>query len=346
MVAAGALLVTLGRSHPVPSQAVPAPIEPAPVAAPAQSLASPPLAAIDVSPRGQRVDLDTPVWAELERDADRPQVERSFSIDPPSAGRFEWLDARSFRFVPERWLPGRVYSVRAGGTSWQFRTRIPPPAAIEPGNGRPIVLSFDDGPHDRRQADQLLDLLATHGAKVLFFPTGRWARQREDFVERAARDGHRVCNHTLNHKNLTLPSVTEAEIRFEIQNGASDGRCRYFRPPLLGVDRRVERIARELGYVLYYWDVDSRDWQDTPAEDVENLVLGAARPEAVVLLHMHAAGTLRALPRILERLRGAGYVVTHEGTKPPRSPIANTGMAESVYPDDEALARSASPTAL
>jgi peptidoglycan/xylan/chitin deacetylase (PgdA/CDA1 family) len=345
--AGGALLVSHARS-PRPSAAPPAAAAAAEQASalPVVESQSPPLVAVDFSPRGVRVDLDTPVWAELERDADRPRVERSFSIDPPSAGRFEWLDARSFRFVPERWLPGRVYRVRAGGMSWQFRTRVPPPAAIVPGEGRPIVLSFDDGPHDRRQADRLLDTLAAHGAKVLLFPTGRWARQRKDWVERAVRDGHRVCNHTLSHKNLTLPSVTDAEVRYEIENGAGDGSCRYFRPPLLGVDRRVERIARELGYVLFYWDIDSRDWQDTPAEDVENLVLGAAKPGAVVLLHMHAAGTLGALPRMLERLQGAGYVITHEGVSPPRSPLASTGRAESVIPDDEALARSKSPTPL
>jgi peptidoglycan-N-acetylglucosamine deacetylase len=319
-VAAGALLVSLAR--PDSSFAVPpAPIGEAP-AAPARPPSSPAAAALDVSPRGQRVALDTPVWAELDGDLDRGSVERSFSIDPPTAGRFEWLDMRSFRFVPERWLPGRVYRVQAGGTSWQFRTRIPPPEAIVPGEGRPIVLSFDDGPHERRQADRLLDVLAAHGAKVLFFPTGRWARQRPDFIERAVREGHRVCNHTLSHRNLTLPPITEAVIRSEIENGAGDGTCRYFRPPLLGVDARVERIARELGYELYLWDVDSRDWEDTPAEDIENIVLAGAKPGAVVLLHIHAAETQRALPRMLERLRGAGYVVTHEGTKPPPSPLA------------------------
>ncbi len=198
-----------------------------------------------------------------------------------------------------------------------------------PGEGKPIVLSFDDAPSYPQQADRLLDVLREHDAKVLFFPVGRWARQRKDWVARAVREGHRVCNHSFSHENLTLPGVTEAKIRSEIEKGASDGNCRWFRPPALGVDGRVERIAKQLGYSIYLWDVDSRDWEDAPAEDVENLVLAGARPGAVVLLHMHAAGTWAALPRLLRRLRAAGYLVTHEGSSPPKNLLLSTGTAES-----------------
>jgi peptidoglycan/xylan/chitin deacetylase (PgdA/CDA1 family) len=329
LIAAGMGILLVARARVPASSAPPAHAERALLVAPSASAQppKPPPAAALVSPKGRRVALDTPLFARFDVHIDKTSVE--LALEPSAEGRLEWLSASELRFVPAGWRAGREYRVRLtgralGGTplepsEWRFRTRVPAPESIVPGEGKPIVLTFDDGPHKQRQADRLLDVLRDHGARAVFFPTGRWAKTRPDWVARAVREGHRVCNHTLSHKNLTEPWMTESEIRREIAGGAGDGTCRWFRPPLLGTDARVERIAKELGSELYLWDVDSRDWEDAPAEDVENLVLANARPNAVVLLHIHAEGTHKALPSILTRLEAAGYELTHEGTKPPAS---------------------------
>lgn len=331
MLATAVVVVLVARARsPARAHAVPPSSPPASASALAAPSASAPahprpLAAARVSPHGRRVTLDTPLFARFDVAVDRTTLD--LAIEPRAEGKVEWLSPSELRFVPTRWTAGREYRVRLAARTldgtpfqppeWRFRTRVPAPEAIAPGDGKPIVLTFDDGPHKQHQADRLLDVLRDHGARAVFFPTGKWAKTRPDFVARAAREGHRVCNHTLSHKNLTEPWMTDAEIRKEIAGGAGDGTCRWFRPPLLGTDARVERIAKELGYELYLWDIDSRDWEDAPAEDVENLVLSQAHPNAVVLLHIHAAGTQKALPSILTRLKAAGYVLTHEGTKPP-----------------------------
>jgi peptidoglycan/xylan/chitin deacetylase (PgdA/CDA1 family) len=117
-----------------------------------------------------------------------------------------------------------------------------------------------------------------------------------------------VCNHTYSHQNLRLPNLTEDDIRREIAKGAGAGTCPLFRPPMRAYDARVERIVAEMGYTMYLWDVDSRDWEDLPAEDMVNRILKRARPGSVVLFHMHSAETLKALPLLIPRLRKAGYV--------------------------------------
>jgi len=104
--------------------------------------------------------------------------------------------------------------------------------------------------------------------------------------------------------------MTEARIREEIEGGATDGDCKLFRPPLMGYDGRVERVASELGYELYLWDIDSRDWEGAPADDVTHAVLRGARPDAVVLFHIHANSTFSALPSLAQQLRAAGYVLS------------------------------------
>jgi peptidoglycan-N-acetylglucosamine deacetylase len=333
---AGALLAISFEREPAPLLRLTLPEVPAQPA-----LHDPPSEAVvhatEVAPLGIRVAPVEPLLVRFDAEVDRVAVERGLELDPPSGGRFDWPDARTLRFVPDGWRQGRTVRVRLSAEgvapqSWHFRAGIPEPPGIAPGRGQPIVLSFDDGPERPRDADRLLDLLAQNDARVLFFPSGRWARTRPDWVARAVREGHRICNHTFSHKKLTESWMSDADIRFEIENGASDGSCRYFRPPMMAAGARVERIARELGFELFYWDVDSRDWEDAPAEDVENLVLARARPGAVVLLHMHARGTLRALPSLLERLRGAGYRLTHEGSRPPAPPVVGEGGSET-YPE-------------
>jgi peptidoglycan/xylan/chitin deacetylase (PgdA/CDA1 family) len=271
---------------------------------------------VSLQPVGERVELDAEIRVEISEAV--PDADLSVRVEPPTPTRRRWTSPTTLAVQPlPRWRAGRAHRVTVSVSSHPhveavFRTQIPPPLAITPGEGQRLILTFDDGPHRRRQADKLLDTLALHDAKAIFFPTGKWARGRPDWVARAVKEGHWVCNHTYSHRNLTLPPITEQDIVFEIQNGAGDGKCKLFRPPLMAIDDRVKRIVAELGYQMFLWDIDTRDWEDTPAEDVENFVLGRAKPDGVVLLHIHSEGTERALPNLLKRLTEAGYRLTHE----------------------------------
>lgn len=270
-----------------------------------------------ILPAGERVAIDAPLLIRFDGPVPESLRENSLSIEPAPSVAPRFVDDRTLELRPDRWRSGTVYSVNValGGHDLAragFRTLVPPPKSVQPGDGARIVLTFDDGPQDRRQATQLLDLLKSLQIKALFFPSGRWLKKRPDFAERARLEGHRICNHTLSHINLTDSFITERRIRFEIANGATDGECRLFRPPLLGVDKRVERIAHELGFEIFLWDVDSRDWEGAPAEDIANRVLSLAHPNAIVLFHMHAKATFEALPFIAARLREAGYVLSHD----------------------------------
>ncbi|HMR07085.1 MAG TPA: polysaccharide deacetylase family protein [Polyangiaceae bacterium] len=271
---------------------------------------------VSLAPAGERVELGEEIRVEISEAV--PDADVLVRVDPPTPTRRRWINPTTLAVQPlPRWRAGRAHRVTVSVSAHPhvevlFRTQVPPPLAITPGEGKRLLLTFDDGPHRRRQADQLLDMLAKHDAKAIFFPTGKWARGRPDWVARAAKAGHWVCNHTYSHRNLTLPPITEADIVFEIENGASDGKCKLFRPPLMAFDDRVQRIVERLGYQMFLWDIDTRDWEDTPAEDVENFVLSRAKPDGVVLLHIHSEGTHQALPNLLERLTAAGYRLTHE----------------------------------
>jgi peptidoglycan-N-acetylglucosamine deacetylase len=306
-----------GASVPFDSalRAEPAPARPLPAEAPATGaeLFAPRI--VEAMPHGAQVPLAAPLVVRFDRDVPVSVRARVLALEPAVAGETRWLGARVLEFRPEHWRAGRTEHVRiavpgAEPSEWAFRARVPMPTEVAPGNGARLVFTFDDGPNDLVEANRLLDLLSELDVRAVFFPTGRWAAGRPDWVARAMHDGHRICNHTLNHVNLTAPWMSEERIRKEIRGGAGDGTCKLFRPPLMGFDRRVERIARELGYELYLWDIDSRDWEGGPAEDVMATVLAHAKPESVVLFHMHANNTRAILTPLVERLRALDYVLS------------------------------------
>ncbi|MCS6899681.1 MAG: polysaccharide deacetylase family protein [Myxococcales bacterium] len=275
-------------------------------------------------PEAGRIDPRTPVWARFGVDVDRASVEANFRLEPPAAGSFSWLDNRTVLFQPQQPLAyGVLHRAFVAGsaldgtplspTSWVFRPLIPPPLRVTPGQGAPVVFTFDDGTHDMQQAWSLLSLLRQYEVKAILFPTGRWARAHPDYIERALHDGHRLCNHSETHARL--PRLTDEQIAQEILGGAGHGSCDLFRPPSMDLSKRVEKIAASLGYRIYLWDVDSRDWEGLYPEDITHRILARVKPHAVLLFHMHAWGTLEALPPLFARLRSEGYLLTYEGVR-------------------------------
>ncbi len=275
----------------------------------------------DLSPQG-RVTLAEPIRVRFDRAVDRRSVEAEFVVDPPTPGVFEWTSPRTFAWHPSRWHEGTIHTVRIAGdgargtplldTAWSFRAHVPPPPPLAPGDGAHVVLTFDDSPHEPGQAERLLDDLRFMRVRAILFPENRWAKLHPEWVERALADGHRVCNHTLNHRDLT--DLDDRGVRYEIENGAGHGRCDLLRPPFGATDARVEAIASELGYRLMLWDVDSHDWEGLPADDIAHGVLRRVGPGGVVLFHIHAEATFDALPKIVRTLRRAGYVLSPDDT--------------------------------
>lgn len=183
-----------------------------------------------------------------------------------------------------------------------------PPPDVEPGGGNKVILTFDDS---GSQANSILDIMARYGAKGFFFPTGQFAASDPNVVQRMYYEGHLVCNHTHGHADLT--TLSYEGVRSEILNGAGVGTCDLLRPPYGSHNGFVDSIAADMGYRIYMWDVDTRDWaRRYPGGDQEilNIALSEAFPGAVILMHMHIDNTVYALPGIIEGLQNAGYTLS------------------------------------
>jgi peptidoglycan/xylan/chitin deacetylase (PgdA/CDA1 family) len=250
-----------------------------------------------VEPGPQHAPIDGIIHLQFSRRMDMGSVLRSFSIEPTVDGTLEWPDDRTLVFHPSAPLAYRsMYRVTAGGVAagagglpalatLTFATVWPPPVVTFP-----FTLTFDDcGTPDQIQA--ILSALADRSLHAIFFPTGQCRDQLPWLVPTLLAAGHRVCNHTYSHPDLSR--LGSAAIRSEIERGVSVS-CDLFRPPYGAMDRggRVAAVAASLGYRIQLWDVDTRDWAGTPADVMVAMIRARG---GVVLMHMHGAHTAEAI---------------------------------------------------
>jgi peptidoglycan/xylan/chitin deacetylase (PgdA/CDA1 family) len=134
--------------------------------------------------------------------------------------------------------------------------------------------------------------------------------------------GFRVGNHTQDHAQLTAlddvavrRQITTAQAHIQQATGI-DPRP-WLRFPYGDRNARTVSDANGLGYVCIRWTVDSLGWKGTSggqsAASVRDRVLAAARPGAIVLMHVGANpddGTTldaAALPAVITGLTARGY---------------------------------------
>jgi peptidoglycan/xylan/chitin deacetylase (PgdA/CDA1 family) len=184
------------------------------------------------------------------------------------------------------------------------------------GRGRTMVLTFDDGP-DPRYTPHILDTLAEHDVRAMFFVCGEMAVDNQDLLARMSDEGHVVGNHTWSHPLLTR--LTRSRIRSEMERtsdvieDAYGERPEWFRAPYGAWNRAAFQLGAELGMEPLAWTVDTLDWTTPGTRRIVGAVEHGAAPGVVVLSH-DAGGdrsqSVRALRDYLPQLIDSGYHIT------------------------------------
>jgi peptidoglycan-N-acetylglucosamine deacetylase len=181
--------------------------------------------------------------------------------------------------------------------------------------GKEIWLTFDDGPNPVH-TKKVLSVLAAHGIKAVFFMIGRHCKLYPDTIKLVADGGHRIGNHSYNHKKLTI--LSKAQIKDEIVKTEAliapfmHGR-KLFRPPYGAHNALVDDVAVELGYRLVIWNVDTVDWSKDfrPDKWVQHGINQIkARQSSVVLNHdiyRSTAGNLDLFIQKIKAISGAKF---------------------------------------
>ena len=145
-----------------------------------------------------------------------------------------------------------------------------------------------------------------------------------ELAERAAREGHRIGNHSLTHSTPLGVNDDAGEAEREIDGmqallGDLVPGERFFRPfggggkidrNLLG-PRALERLVRG-AYTCVLWSSVPRDWENPSGWPDVCLAQLEARPWSVVVLHDLPTGAMDRLPGFLDELDARGIEVVHE----------------------------------
>ncbi|KAJ3010429.1 UNVERIFIED_CONTAM: Carbohydrate esterase 4 protein [Siphonaria sp. JEL0065] len=133
-----------------------------------------------------------------------------------------------------------------------------------------VALTFDDGP--THWTGELLDWLGVQGLKATFFVNGFnfdcaciYDEPYIGFLKRAHAEGHQIASHTWSHP--ALASLSDDAVRWEMNKIAGALQKilgfvpRYMRPPYgSGLhDARIERIMKEMGYIIVGWSLYTYD---------------------------------------------------------------------------------------
>ncbi|MFC4098369.1 polysaccharide deacetylase family sporulation protein PdaB [Paenibacillus xanthanilyticus] len=189
------------------------------------------------------------------------------------------------------------------------------PAAIYsiPTSKKIVALTFDISWGDKR-AEPILNVLKEKKVgKATFFLSAPWSKSHPDIVKKIAASGFEIGSH--GNKHDFYSSFSDEEIRNEIQTAHAilaevTGKApKLIRMPNGDFDKRVLRIADELGYKVIQWDTDSLDWMNMGTAKIINRVVGKVHPGDIVLMHASDSSkqTHEALPVIIDQLRAKGY---------------------------------------
>jgi peptidoglycan/xylan/chitin deacetylase (PgdA/CDA1 family) len=201
-----------------------------------------------------------------------------------------------------------------------------------------VVLTFDDGPLPKFTGP-VLETLAHECVKATFFLIGEMAKAYPDWVQREARAGHTIGNHTEHHPRYIDKLPVERGIAEIVDGGrhieealAPTGikMAPFFRFPGFRHTEPLDAYANKQGYVAVGADFPADDWTFIGPETVLKRAMDRLerRGSGILLLHDIHQRTATILPKLLRELKARGYKVV-----------------QMVPPDGAALAAAPAPVA-
>ncbi|GHU70114.1 deacetylase [Clostridia bacterium] len=186
----------------------------------------------------------------------------------------------------------------------------------------------------------LLDLLDKYDIKTTFFVVGIWVEKYPELVQEIARRGHEVESHSTTHPHM--PQLSDVKMRQELQTvgdqiySLTGVRPTLFRPPYGDYNDQTVLVAKQEGYEVIQWNVDSLDWKNLGTQAMIASATKKVSPGDIVLFHNDSKYLMDALPTILDYYVSQGYKVIpvsqillsgdtyidHAGTQHPKAQTA------------------------
>lgn len=178
--------------------------------------------------------------------------------------------------------------------------------ALDP-NKPMIALTYDDGPY-AAVGNRIMDVMNLYGGKCTFFMVGNRVASYAAEVQRMAREGFEVANHTQDHPNLK--KLGSAQIQAQV-NACNDviQAVSGIRPTVMrlpGGDKN-NMVLASTGMPIVLWNIDTRDWKTRNTQSTVNAVLGKVKDGDIVLMHELYGSTAAATETLVPILVSQGF---------------------------------------
>lgn len=176
-----------------------------------------------------------------------------------------------------------------------------------------VLLTFDDGPKEKKMIDALIDTLDKHNAKAIFFVNGYRVKQNPELLKLIHERGQIIGNHSWDHIDLRKQTAKEARRQIEdvqkIVVELTGEKPKFFRPPFGSGGDTVKQIAKENGLLFMTWSNGSLDWESktrNKPDAVTQNVMDQLHPGSNILMH-ELPWTVEALDTMLTKMEKKGY---------------------------------------
>lgn len=159
--------------------------------------------------------------------------------------------------------------------------------------------------------DQLLSILQEENVTATFFMVKFWVEKYPEYVKKICDAGHEIGTHSSTHPYMSKLSAQaqkkELENSVESIKKITNGSVNCFRPPYGDYNDTLIDTATSLNLFTIQWDVDSLDWKNLSATEIEGRVLSKAKNGSIILFHNQGLNTSKALKNIIKNLKEKGY---------------------------------------
>ena len=160
---------------------------------------------------------------------------------------------------------------------------------------------------------KMLEIFEKNNIKITFFVTGRWAAKNDELLKQIYDKGHEIGNHGNTHRDYDNLSYEENKSEIfradQVISQTLKYKPKFFAPPSGAYSNNTVKAAKELGYDVIMWSIDTIDWRkDSTKDKIINRVISKPHNSAIVLMHPKEE-TVKALPIIIKSLTNMGYKI-------------------------------------
>ena len=196
-----------------------------------------------------------------------------------------------------------------------------------------VAISFDDGP-DPKWTPKILDILKQKNVKGTFMLIGAEAAENIGLMQRIAREGNEIGNHTYTHPDISEISQQQTDLQIKLTERLFASKLNvqplYFRPPY-DIDEEPETDdqagpivpIQNQGYIIIGSKIDTTDWNEHPRKSPQEIAQSVltqlqimkTKPQfrgSIILMHDGGGDrsvTVAALPVLIDTLRAHGYAI-------------------------------------